>query len=311
MTKPIRKAITLAAAFIILGFILFVINQTNQAVQLAHSVHEVFGKAVLYGLILFYAVAILIPVYLFLRLPKPLKPPDRESSPEFAAFITALGRRLVSNRHLKEMVSDFSRRAEIEKAIRILDRKADETIKKAAATVFVSTAVSQSGRLDAFAVLAAQLGLVWQVAHIYNQRPAVRDMLHLYANVGAATFLAMELEDLDISEQIEPIITNVVGTSLASLVPGVKVAAAIITNSLLDGTANAYLTLRIGIITKKYCGALVKLETKSIRRLASLEAARLLGGIVVASSRKVTSAIYEAVKRKTSQIGLRGGHPNT
>ena len=75
----------------------------------------------------------------------------------------------------------------------------------------------------------------------------------------------------------------------------------------LDGTANAYLTLRIGIITKKYCGALVKLETKSIRRLASLEAARLLGGIVVASSRKVTSAIYEAVKRKTSQIGLRGG----
>jgi hypothetical protein len=52
---------------------------------------------------------------------------------------------------------------------------------------------------------------------------------------------------------------------------------------------------------------LVKLETKSIRRLASLEAARLLGGIVVASSRKVTSAIYEAVKRKTSQIGLRGG----
>ena len=307
MTRPIRKAITLAAAFIILGFILFVINQTNQVVQLAHSVHEVFGKAVLYGLILFYAVAILIPVYLFLRLPKPLIPPDREPSPEFTSFITALGRRLVFNRHLKEMVSDFSRRADIEKAIRILDRKADETIKKAAATVFVSTAVSQSGRLDAITVLAAQLGLVWQVAHIYNQRPAVRDMFHLYANVGAATFLALELEDLDISEQIEPIITNVVGTSLAGLVPGVKVAAAIVTNSLLDGTANAYLTLRTGIITKKYCGALVKLETKSIRRLASLEAARLLGGIVVASSKKVISAICEAAKRKTSKIGLRGG----
>ena len=307
MTKPIRKTITLAAAFIILGFILFVINQTNQVVQLASSVHEVFGKAVLYGLILFYAVAILIPAYLFLRLPKPLIPPDRESSPEFAVFLTNLGRRLVSNRHLKETVSDFSRRADIEKAIRILDRKADETIKKAAATVFVSTAVSQSGRLDAFAVLAAQLGLVWQVAHLYNQRPAVRDMLHLYANVGVATFLAMELEDLDISEQLEPIITNVVGTSLAGLVPGVKVAAAIVTNSLLDGTANAYLTLRTGIITKKYCGALVKLETKSIRRLASIEAARLLGGIVVASSKKVISAICEAAKRKTSRIGLRGG----
>jgi Domain of unknown function (DUF697) len=303
MKKQLRIFFIMAAAAILLGVVLFVINQTNQVIQLARSLNESFGQAVLAALLLFYATVLLLPVYLFLRLPKSLKPAASDMAPEFKPFLAALGKRLSGNPYLEGAVSDFSNRMQIEKGLAILNGRADESIKKAAATVFVSTAISQSGRLDAFAVLAAQVRLVWQVAHIYQQRPSLRDMLHLYANVGATTFLAMELEDLDIAQQIEPIITNVVGASLAGMVPGVKIVASVVTNSLLDGTANAFLTLRIGAITKQYCGSIIRQETRYIRRMASLQAAQMLGSIVLASSKKVTSAIYEAAKKKTGGLG--------
>jgi hypothetical protein len=298
----LSRVVTLIAVFLILGFILFVINQTNQVVQLAHSFNPSLGTMVLYGLLIFYALVILIPIILFLRLPRSLKPPESEQSPDYQAYLNTFGRRLSSNSLLKDLSLDLSRREHIEEALIILNAKADEAINKSASTVFVSTAISQSGRLDALAVLAAQVRLIWQVAHLYNQRPAIREMLQLYANVGATTFLAMELDDLDVSEQIEPIITNVVGASFVGAIPGIKIVASIITNSLLDGTANAFLTLRIGVITKQYCRSLVRMERKSIRRTASVEGAQMLGAIVLTSSKKVTTAILTAAKKKTTGL---------
>ena len=88
-------------------------------------------------------------------------------------------------------------RASIESALKVPDAKADDIIKRTASTLFVTTAVSQNGRLDALMVLADQTRLIWQVAHIYNQRPTLRDFGRLYANVGATLFAASELEDLD------------------------------------------------------------------------------------------------------------------
>ncbi|MBA4393938.1 MAG: hypothetical protein C0407_10335 [Desulfobacca sp.] len=298
----LSRVITLIAVFLILGFILFVVNQTNQVVQLANSLNSSLGMMVLYGLLIFYALVILVPLVLFLRLPRSLKPPESEQSPYFQTYLISFGRRLASNSLLKGLPLDFSKREQIEEALLILNARADEAIKNAASMVFVSTAISQSGRLDALAVLAAQVRLIWQVAHLFNQRPSIREMLQLYANVGATTFLAMELDDLDVSEQIEPIITNVAGTSFAGAIPGIKIVASIITNSLLDGTANAFLTLRIGIITKQYCRSLVRVEPKSIRRLASVEAAHMLGAIVLTSSKKVTNAILKAAKKKTTGL---------
>jgi hypothetical protein len=298
----LSRLVTLISLFVILGFILLVINQTAQVVLLAKSFNPSLGTGLLYGLLGFYALVILIPLFLFMRLPRSLRPLESEESPLFQEYLVSLGRRLKSNPILTDQSFDFSKREDIEKALVILNDQADEAIKKAASLVFVSTAISQSGRLDALSVLAAQVRLIWQVAHIYNQRPSIRDMLHLYANVGATTFLAMELDDLDVSEQIEPIISNVLGTSLAGAIPGIKIVASIITNSLLDGTANAFLTLRIGIITKHYCRSLVKGDRKSVRRLAVAEAAQMLGAVVLDSSKKVTSAILTAAKKKTTGL---------
>ena len=125
-----------------------------------------------------------------------------------------------------------------------------------ATTVFLTTAVSQSGRLDALLVLMAQSRMVWRVAHLYYQRPSLREMAHLYTNVAATAFVAGELDDIELHQMIQPVVAASLGT-MGGAIPGFQVFTTIAVNSLLSGSANAFLTLRVGMIAKAYCGSLV------------------------------------------------------
>jgi hypothetical protein len=277
MNKTLKRIALFTSILILLLFTLFVINQTGQVVQLADKVSPSFGNFVFWVLLLVYALLILIPVLLFLRLPKSLMPPKSEESPEFDAYFTLLKKRLALNPHLKGL--EFSNRQQVDEALAILAKKSDEIIQQTASTVFISTAISQSGRLDAFLVLSAQSRMVWRIARLYYQRPTLRDFIQLYANVAGTTFLASELEDIDISEQVEPVLSSTLG-ALAVTIPGVQLAASILVNSVLTGAANAFLTLRVGIIARRYCGSLVISEKRTLRCAASAEAAKSLGSIV-------------------------------
>lgn len=300
MKKTIRIIILSVSIFILVVFILFVINQTVQVVTLAQNVHPQLGQFALYGLLFVYAFLVIFPLYLYLRLPRALQPPDSEESQAFKRYMDRLSRRLRKNRHLKG--NPVSNRVEIEYALQILNKEADQIIKRNATMVFITTAISQSGRLDTFTVLITQFRLVWQIAHLYYQRPSLRDMIHLYANVAATAFIAGELNDLDISEQVEPIITSVLGATLTGAIPGVHTVAGIITNSLLSGSANAYLTLRIGAIAKQYSGSLIKKERKIIRRSASYEAARMLSVIVMSSAGNISKAMVNAAMKSPGKF---------
>ncbi len=299
MNKTIKKIGLLASILILLLFILFVINQTAQVVQLAEKVTPSFGRLVLWVLLFVYAVLILVPVFLFLRLPKSLMPPKSENAPEFDVYLAALKKRLASNHHLKGL--EFSSRQQVDEALVILAKKSNEIIQQTASTVFISTAISQSGRLDAFLVLSAQSRMVWRMARLYYQRPTLRDLIQLYANVAGTAFLASEFEDIDISEQVEPVLSSTLG-ALAVSIPGVQLAASILVNSVLTGAANAFLTLRVGIIARRYCGSLVIGEKRLIRRAASAEAATLLGSIVKQGTAKLSKAVLKASKDKVGGI---------
>ena len=292
LKKNISVILGSVSLFLILAFIIFLINQTTQIVNLVSGVNPLMGQVVAWALIMLYIVLLIVPIIIYLRLPKVLQPPVERSSPEFDLFIQKLGKRLKKNKYLKGVnLSDYH---EIEKAIKVLNKQSDILIKQNATTVFLTTAISQSGRLDAITVLIAQIRMVWQVAHVYYQRPSLREMLQLYANVAGTAFIAGELNDLDISQQVEPIITSVLGASLTGSIPGITNVAGIVTNSLLTGSANAYLTLRVGAITKQYCGSLLKKERSVIRRSASLEGAKMLSVIVMNSAGNITKSIVNA-----------------
>ena len=299
MNKTLKKIALFTSILILFLFILFVINQTAQVVQLADKAGPSFGIFVFWALLIIYAILILIPVFLFFRLPKSLMPPKSEDAPEFDAYLAVLKKRLASNPHLKGL--EFSNRQQIDEALSILTKKSNEIIQQTASTVFISTAISQSGRLDAFLVLSAQSRMVLRIARLYYQRPTLRDLIQLYSNVAGTAFLASEFEDIDISEQVEPVLSSTLG-ALAVSIPGVQLAASILVNSVLTGSANAFLTLRVGIIARRYCGSLVISEKRTLRRAASAEAAKLLGSIVRQGTGKLSKALLKASKDKVGGI---------
>ena len=286
MSTTIKKIATLLASFILILFVVFV-NQTVQIVEPARAVNRGFGNGVLWGLVLTYGVVLGAPFVLWFRLPKRMPPPVAAEGAEYDQFMADFKRQLARNPRLRGI--PLNSRIDIDAALQTLDKQADNTVASAASTVFLSTAVLQSGRRDVLVVLVAQTRLVWQMAHIYCQRPSLRDFVQLYANVASTALVAAGMEDVD----LDVLIGTVFGSTIAAIA-----GMHLLTSSILTGAANAFLTLRVGMIAKEYCHCTMPLEKACLRRAATLRAARLLGSIVRDGSAKLSKAAVTASKQK-------------
>ena len=274
MNKTIKTLALLGSGLILLSVCVVVVNQTAQVVQLAKEVHPVLGTVTLWGLLVTYGGLIGVPIVMVLRMPRPLSPPANDSGPEFELHLQELGRRLEANPRVRLAGIRPGGRCGIEDALRALDEDAVATVKQMATIVFLTTAVSQSGRLDTLLVLMAQSRMIWRIAHLYHQRPSLRELVHLYSNVAVTTFVAGELDDLELHQMIQPVVAGSLG-AVGGAIPGFQVFTTIMVNSLLSGSANAFLTLRVGMIAKAYCGSLVVQPRTKVRRSATTESAIL------------------------------------
>jgi hypothetical protein len=146
-------------------------------------------------------------------------------------------------------------------------------------------------------VFLAQMRLIWQIAHLYWQCPNPRDLVELYANIFITVFLAQTLDDLDLHEVVTPVLGPVFTSAGVGAIPGAGGVATFMADALLDGTVNAFLTLRVGCMTRQYCASETAFDRRVIRRSASREAAALLPGVVVQSEGMVTAAVWEAAKQ--------------
>lgn len=288
MTATVRRIALLLALFVVVVFAVFLFNQTAQIVQSARVVNPTFGNGVMWGLIFTYSLLLITPFVLWFRVPKRVSPPAVAEGAEYDRFMADFRKRLSRNSRLRGM--PLSTAEHIDAATQLLDKHADEVVASTASAVFLSTAVLQSGRLDVLVVFAAQTRLIWQVAHVYYQRPSLRDFVQLYANVASTAFIAAGIEDVD----IDALVGTVFGSTVAAI-PGMH----ILTSSILSGSANAFLTLRVGMITKEYCRCTAKLEKRGIRRAATLQAAKLLGSIVRDGTMKLSKA---AVRKSTDKM---------
>jgi Domain of unknown function (DUF697) len=287
MSTTIKRIVLTLAAFILVVFAVFLFNQTTQIVQSARSLNPVFGNAVMWGLIFLYAALLVTPFVLWFRLPKRMLPPATMEGEAYDSFLAEFKRRLARNPRLRGICMDSD--DELNAALQILDKHADDVVTEAASAVFLSTAVLQSGRLDVLVVFAAQTRLIWKIAHVYYQRPSLRDFVQLYANVASTAFIAAGIEDID----VDVLVSTVFGSTVAAI-PGMH----LLTSSVLSGSANAFLTLRVGMITKEYCRCTTQVEKKGLRRAATLRAAKLLGSIVSDGTRKLSRATLDASKTK-------------
>lgn len=260
--------------------LVILVAEVSRLVELGFRGGPVVGYSVLALLILLLGSLILYPIILIFRLPPSFSRPEK-ISPEYLA---KLEKRLRSNPRVTS--ENFS----LETALTGLKKEADQEIKDRAMQIFLATAISQSGRLDAFVVLATNLRMIYAIAEIYYNRPGLRDLLKLYKNVLIAVFLASEIDDIDFDAQIAPVLSS----SLAGALPVFNNVAALIQDSILEGTANAYLALRIGILSREYCHAITKIDLKSKRRNASVEALKMLGVIAVEGGRRTAISFFHA-----------------
>jgi len=70
----------------------------------------------------------------------------------------------------------------------------------------------------------------------------------------------------------------------------------LIVNSVANGTANAFLTLRVGSITKQYCEALSSPSRSLVRRNATLSAMAIIGDIVKENGSRIVSGSWGMFK---------------
>ena len=119
----------------------------------------------------------------------------------------------------------------------------DDIVHRHAKQVFVSTALSQNGRLDALLVLAINFRMLKELMSHYGYRPTYPQLVKTYTKVLSAALIADGIEDTQLAE-VFPMLTR----GFLGAIPGLGT----LSSSLLQGTGNAFLTLRVGYITKHY-----------------------------------------------------------
>lgn len=295
MIKNLKKFVLPIVLLMSFVFLLFLINQVSGIYLMASELNPVFGKVVLVTLSVISLVLIASPFVILFKMPKPMKRPENEQ--ELIPYKKQLFKRLQKSKFLLEREAVPYQVEDLPKAITLLDEEADRLIKSTSKTIFLATAISQNGKLDALTVFLSQMRLVWKVAHVYYQRPSSKELVYLYGNVGATAFLAGQIEDVDLAEHLEPIVTSIAKNASGRSVPVIGPTATIVLDSLMEGTTNAFLSLRVGILSKKYCNQLTVSTKREIRSSTLKEASKMLRKIAVESSGTIISTIISATKK--------------
>ena len=292
MGHTVRRILLLLAAFLVAYMAISLVAGIAQVADAADRVYRGLGQPIFWSLSAVFVTLLVWPIVLYFRLPKPLIAPAETSGPAHDEYVRKLRDQLATNPLIAGMPLDSD--AEVAAAIARLDQEANTVIRNTASAIFAGTAVMQNGRLDALVVLASQMRMTWRIASIYYQRPGARQMLYVYGNVGANVLVADNMRDIDFSGIVTPIVTAIF-PSLKGAVPGLQGVSALLVNSAANGAANAFLTLRVGLITREYCAAMTRPESSEVRRSATLAALSLVGEIAKEQGGRVAQAAWDGV----------------
>ena len=278
-----------------------IIAGITSLISLAERIHPIAGTIVFWSVCLAAGFFALYCVIAYAKLPAALVPPEEESGPNYDAYLQALRVRLAANPRTRS--KSLATAEDIENAVGHLSAEADSIVRRTASTVFLSTALMQNGRLDALILLFTQIQMVGRVARIYVQRPSPRELMRLYANVAGTAFVASGLESLDLGEMVAPLATSMV-PALKGGIPGLSGISALLVRCVSNGAANAFLTLRVGEVARRYCELTSRCPPELIRKSATAAAVQHLGRIVRENGALVVRKIWESTGRALIDSGV-------
>ncbi len=177
-----------------------------------------------------------------------------------------------------------------------LFEKSNSLMLEAAETIFYHTAISQSGRLDTMVLLGKQISLINNIADLYYPHSRIKVLPSLYADVIEAALRPSDREELNLSSQIGPAL---VGASIVGAIPGANLVSILISDAVIQGSSNALITLRIGLLTRRFFhraleGGSVDLEAE--RHAVNMEAADMLEPLVDEASSTLSRIIWNTAK---------------
>lgn len=224
---------------------------------------------------------------------------DKNSRKNFSVY-KKVARRLMTNEkipeelriELKENLRNYELLNETLNKVfnKHIKKQMNQTIKRNAKTVMISTAISQNGRLDLYTVVVVNIKMIKELVEMCGFRPNMKNLSKLTINVFTTALIAEGLENMDLNDLLPTSTVNVLGE-----IPLIKP----VISSTIQGVSNALLTLRIGIVTRKYLFSDAKEITKEeIRRGALLEAAGMLPSVIADGLTMFPRKIYNMFKRK-------------
>ena len=305
MSRYLKHVVTLIGLVIIGAFLAFLYDCVSGLAGFAGRIDPALEPwafwilfAMVFGTVAWGLGSVLIR-------PRPLLLHADPTEDELAAYRRELTRRLGGNSHLRAAGVRVRSEADLPQGLAVLREQANEEIRAASKRVFIGTALSQNGRLDGLVVLFLIARLVWRLAKLYNQRPHHRELVNLYVNIAATSFLAGSIEDLGVEEYVRELMAPLVSGSAVGALPGAQAIAGAITTSVLTGSTNCLLTLRCGIVARNYLT--LDLEGRSaMRRSATLEAARMFMGLSAGTVTYVTKALIKgatgSLKNGTTRV---------
>ncbi len=296
-----RRLIVGFAVLITVCLVSLLIAGVTSLISLADRIHPIAGTIVFWSICAAAGFFALYCAIAYARLPAALVPPERDSGPEHDAYLQALRLRLAANPGTRDM--PLATNEDVEGAVGRLSVEADSVVRRTASTVFLSTALMQNGRLDGLVVLFTQIQMVGRIARIYVQRPSPRELVRLYANVAGTAFIASGLESLDLGEMVAPLAVSVV-PALKGGIPGLSGISALLVKCVSNGAANAFLTLRVGEVARRYCELTSRCPPELIRKSATAAAVQHLGRIVRENGALVVRKIWLSTGRALIDSGV-------
>ena len=296
-----KKIIVVLVAVITVCLLSLIIAGVTSLISLAERIHPIAGTIVFWSVCLAAGFFALYCVIAYAKLPAALVPPVEKSGPKYDAYLQALRVRLAVNPRTRGR--PLATEEEIESAVGHLSAEADSIVRSTASTVFLSTALMQNGRLDGLIVLFTQIQMVGRIARIYVQRPSPRELVRLYANVAGTAFVASGLESLELGEMVAPLAFSVV-PALKGGIPGLSGISALLVRCISNGAANAFLTLRVGEVARRYCELTSRCPPDLIRKSATAAAVQHLGRIVRENGALVVRKIWESTGRALIDSGV-------
>lgn len=128
-----------------------------------------------------------------------------------------------------------------------ISKDIDKLISLKSTEVLLATAISQNSKFDGLTVILVNIRMIMQIVVRCGYHPSYAQLGKLIWKVLRNSLIAYTIQSLHLEDIVISGIDKLT-KGIVSAIPGLKEIA----GSLLQGSANALLTLRVGILTRKY-----------------------------------------------------------